>query len=318
VLDRLDPVTHPSLMVGSSTLDDAGVYRLDDETALIQTVDFFTPVVDDPWTFGAVSAANSLSDVYAMGGRPLTALAVTGLSPQVSLDTLTQILAGGQAKAQEAGVPVIGGHTVKDPELKYGLAVTGVVHPDRIVTNAGARPGDVLYLTKPLGTGVITTSLKNGAHDEGALERAVEEMLRLNAAAAEAMVAAGASSCTDVTGFGMLGHTHQLAHASGVAVEIDLGAVPLLPGAREAADAGHVPGGLNSNADFLAAWVTVDEVDEAGLRLLYDPQTSGGLLIAVAPDRAMRLAEELQRRGEPVHPVGRVIEGPPGSIRVTV
>lgn len=314
MLDRLAPVEHPSLLVGSGTFDDAGVFRLTDDTALIQTVDFFTPVVDEPWTFGAISAANSLSDVYAMGGRPLTALAVAGVPDGFDLDTLAQILAGGQAKAGEAGVPLVGGHTVRDPELKYGLSVTGIVHPERVVTNAGAQPGDLLYLTKALGTGVITTALKNEACPAEVLEGAVASMLRLNAAASEAMIEAGVHACTDVTGFGLLGHAHQMAHASGVAVEFDLGCVPFLEGAADAYGGGHVPGGLKANRAFVEEWVTDESGDDATLDLLYDPQTSGGLLIAVAAGRTSALVGALQERGEPVHPVGRVAGGSPGKI----
>jgi len=316
VLGRLEHSDHPALLVGTSSLDDAGVYLLTDEIALIQTVDFFTPVVDDPRTYGAISAANSLSDVYAMGGRPLTALAVTGVPDGFDLDALVEILAGGQEKAGEAGVPIVGGHTVRDPELKYGLSVTGTVHPDQLVTNAGARPGDVLYLTKPIGTGVITTALKDGASDPEALQGAEASMLRLNATAAEAMVEAEASACTDITGFGLLGHAHQLARASEMALEFDLPTLPLLHGAREAAAAGHIPGGLKKNRAFLEPWVSADDPDAEAAELLYDPQTSGGLLISIPRERAARLVEGLERRGEPVHPVGRVMEGPQGTIRV--
>lgn len=316
MLEELDPEEHPSVLVGVSTFDDAGVFRLDEETALIQTVDFFTPVVDDPWTFGAISAANSLSDVYAMGGRPLTALAVVGVPEGFDLRALARILIGGQSRLQQAGVALVGGHTVKDPELKYGLSVTGIVHPERVITNAAALPGDLIYLTKPLGTGVITTSLKNEACPEEILAGAVESMMRLNAAAAEAMVEAGAHACTDVTGYGFLGHAHQMAHASGISIEVDVAAVPLLNGARQAVEAGHIAGGLNANRSFLAEWVRDDSGDEAGVNLLYDPQTSGGLLISVAADRASALADALAARSEPVHPVGRVSEGPAGRILI--
>jgi selenide,water dikinase len=303
--------------VGAGTLDDAGVFRLDEETALIQTVDFFTPIVDDPRTFGAISAANSLSDVYAMGGRPLTALAVVCVPGGFDLGVLGRILAGGQAKAREAGVPVVGGHTVKAPELKYGLSVTGVVHPDRVVTNAGARPGDVLYLTKPLGTGVITTSLKNEACPPGVLDGAVASMLRLNDAACEAMLEAGVHACTDVTGFGLAGHAHQMAHSSGVEIEFDLGALPILPGALEAAEGGHVPGGLKDNRKFLSEWMVGKAPQGPETTLLFDPQTSGGLLVCVPADRTERMVDALERRGLPVYAVGRVKEGRPGALSVT-
>ena len=310
----MEPETHPALLVGTEGFDDAGVYALDAERALIQTVDFFTPVVDDPYTFGAISAANSLSDVYAMGGRPITALVVSGTSPQISLETLARIFAGGQAKLREAGVPLLGGHTVKDPEVKYGLAVTGLAHPDRVITNAGARDGDVLYLTKPLGTGVITTALKEEACPPDILEGAVESMLRLNAAASEAMMETGVHACTDITGFGLAGHAHQMAHSSGLSLEFDLSSLPLLEGALEMAAEGHIPGGLNTNRSVYREWITGDPEDEPMSELLYDAQTSGGLLIAVPAQRASRLAEELQARGVLVAPVGRAVEGPPGRL----
>jgi len=290
------------------------VWRLDEATALVQTVDFFTPVVDDPRTFGAISAANSLSDVYAMGARPLTALVVACTPPGFDLDQLAEIFAGGQGKMHEAGVALLGGHTVKAPELKYGLAVTGVVHPDRVVTNAGARPGDRLYLTKPLGTGVITTALKEEACPPEVLAEAVRVMLILNRAASEAMVEAGASACTDVTGFGLLGHAHQLAHSSGVSLRLDTSALPLLPGAAEAAAARHIPAGLKANQAFLEEWIR-DESGGVGPRdLLYDPQTSGGLLIAIPAARALQLAEALAGRSVGVHPIGQVEEGPAGRL----
>lgn len=316
MLAALEPETHPALLVGAGTLDDAGVFRLDAERALIQTVDFFTPVVDDPFTFGAISAANSLSDVYAMGGHPLTALVICAVPVGFDLDILGEILKGGQQKAHEAGVPIVGGHTVKAIEPMYGLSVTGVVHPDRIITNAGARPGDVLYLTKPLGTGVITTALKNGACPPDVLEGAVASMVRLNAKAAEAMVAAGASACTDVSGFGLLGHAHQLAHSSGVSLQIEPRSLPLLEGALEAVAGGHIPGGLKDNRAFLAAWVRREGGDEQGDELLYDPQTSGGLLISVPAERALTLADGLRANDVPVHAVGRVVEGTPGTLLI--
>jgi selenide, water dikinase len=316
VLSFLEPETDPALLVGSGTYDDAGVFRLSADLALIQTVDFFPPVVDDPRTFGAISAANSLSDVYAMGGRPVTALVICCVPNGFAPEILGEILAGGQQMAHRAGVPIVGGHTVKDPELKYGLAVTGLVHPDRIITNAGARVGDYLYLTKPLGTGVITTALKNQACPPEVLEPAVAGMQRLNAAASEAMIEAGAHAGTDITGFGLLGHAHALAQASGVALEFDVGKVPLLPGAREAVAEGHVPGGLVANRAYLEEWVQVESGVGSSHELLYDPQTSGGLLIVVAAEDTLQLSDALQRRNEPVYPVGRVVEGRAGRIRL--
>lgn len=295
-------------------MDDAGVYRLDESTALIQTVDFFTPVVDDPATFGAISAANSLSDVYAMGGRPITALGIVCVPDAFDMATLGAILRGGQDKAREAGVPIVGGHTVKAPELKFGLAVTGVAHPDRLVTNAGARPGDILYLTKPLGTGVISTALKEEKCSPEVLAGAVEVMLTLNAAAAEAMLEAGASACTDVTGFGLGGHGHQLALYSGVSLEIDLEALPYIEGALEAIEGKLIPGGMVSNRKSLEEWITATASTSVRQELLYDPQTSGGLLIAIPEADSRNLEDAFTARDVPVHAIGRMVEGRPGSI----
>jgi len=297
-------------------MDDAGVYRLDGETALIQTVDFFTPVVDDPSTFGAISAANSLSDVYAMGGRPITALGIACVPDDFDMDVLGKILRGGQEKAREAGVPLVGGHTVKAPELKFGLAVTGLAHPDRLVTNAGAKTGDHLYLTKPLGTGVISTAVKSEKCPPAVLDEAVEVMLTLNAAAAEAMLEAGAVACTDVTGFGLGGHGHQLALSSGVALEIDLAGLPVLTGVVELIGEGLIPGGLVTNRKFLESWVSGTSSTGGQIELLYDTQTSGGLLISIPKDRVSVLEKALMERGVPVHPIGRVVEGRPGSITI--
>lgn len=295
-------------------MDDAGVYRLDDETALIQTVDFFTPVVDDPWTYGAIAAANSLSDVYAMGGRPLTALAVAGVPEGFDIGMLGDILAGGQEKAREAGVPIVGGHTVKCPELKYGLAVTGVVHPDRVITNAGAGAGDRLYLTKPLGTGVITTALKFEKCPPDVLEGAVGAMMILNSDAAQAMVEAGAGACTDITGFGLAGHAHQMAHSSGIALEIEVDSLPVLPGAREAAAGGFIPGGLEANRSHFEQWISNRRGSGEGLEMLFDPQTSGGLLISIPGGKASLLEEALARRGVGVFPIGGAVEGEAGEL----
>jgi len=308
------PEDDPNLLVGTAAMDDAGVYRLDDETALIQTVDFFTPIVDDPGTFGAISAANSLSDVYAMGGRPLTALAVAAVPPEFDMDVLGDILAGGQEKAREAGVPIIGGHTVKCPELKYGLAVTGLVHPNRMITIDGAMAGDVLYLTKPLGTGVIATALKNEDCPPAVLSGAVASMLTLNADAAEAMLEASAHACTDVTGFGLAVHAHQMAHSSGVTLEIDLDSLPVLAGALEATTAGHIPGGLDTNRSHVEEWITGDTISGERFMIAHDPQTSGGLLISVPGRMASALEDALAGRGIPVHPVGRVVEGRAGAV----
>jgi selenide,water dikinase len=282
------------------------VYRLSDELALVQTVDFFTPIVDDPYDYGQIAAANALSDVYAMGGTPRTALALvcwppSGLAPEI----LGAILAGGAEKALEAGCPIIGGHSVQDEELKYGLAVTGTVHPGRILTNAGARPGDVLVLTKPLGTGVLTTALKRGAIDADELAPAVRAMKALNGPAVREALRSGVRSATDVTGFGLAGHAAQLADASGVTLEVEAASLPLLPSALRLAEAGYVPGGGEANRDFYGPRVEVQGApSEALLRIFFDPQTSGGLLLAVPPGRADELLGRLNEEGVAARRIG--------------
>lgn len=302
----LDP--DPDVLVGTDTYDDAGVYRLSGELALVQTVDFFTPIVDDPYDYGQIAAANALSDVYAMGGTPRTALALVcwppaGLEPEI----LGAILAGGSEKALEAGCRIIGGHSVQDEELKYGLAVTGTVHPERVLTNARAAPGDVLVLTKPLGTGVLTTALKRGAIDAGELAPAVRSMKTLNGPAAREALRAGVRSATDVTGFGLAGHASQLADASGVTVEIVAAALPLLPGALRLAEAGHVPGGGEKNRAFFGPRVEVGGApSEALLRIVFDPQTSGGLLLAVPKGGEEELVGRLEEAGVSARRIGAV------------
>jgi selenide,water dikinase len=294
--------------VGTDTYDDAGVYRLSDELALVQTVDFFTPIVDDPYDYGQIAAANALSDVYAMGGTPRTALALvcwppSGLEPEI----LGAILAGGAEKALEAGCPVIGGHSVQDEELKYGLAVTGTAHPARILTNARARPGDVLVLTKPLGTGILTTALKRGAIDALELAPAVRAMKTLNGPAAREALRAGVRSATDVTGFGLAGHAVQLADASGVTLEIESAALPLLPSALRLAEAGHIPGGGEANRAFYGPRIEVRNAPlEALLRIFFDPQTSGGLLLAVPDGREDGLLGRLDEEGVSARVIGAV------------
>ena len=284
------------MLVGFGTNDDAGVYRLRDDLALVQTVDFFTPIVDDPFDFGRIAAANALSDVYAMGGVPLTALNIAAypmerLGPSV----LASILAGGAEIAREAGVAILGGHTIEDDEPKYGLAVTGTIHPDRIVTNAGARPGDVLVLTTPLGTGILAAALKKNAIDESQMAPAVRWMTTLNAAASRAMLAAHANAATDVTGFGLLGHANEIARASGVRLRLSAAQVPVYELAREMLAAGFAPGGSRRNADEHAAFTTFAAgVDPAYRLLLGDAQTSGGLLIAVPPEGIAHLLDALR------------------------
>ena len=281
---------------------------MDDETALVQTVDFFPPIVDDPYAFGQIAVSNSLSDVYAMGGRPLTALNIVGFPAALPKQLLGEILSGGSHKAQEAGVLIVGGHTVDDEEPKYGLSVTGVVRPGSQVTNAGATPGDVLVLTKPLGTGIITTAGKQGVVPEDVLEAAVEVMGELNRAASEAMTSVGVHACVDVTGFGLLGHLRGMTGASCVGAEIEFGSVPFISGAEELAREGVAPGGTHRNLSSVEPDVSwADSIDDVQKVLLADAQTSGGLLIAVAPEKLQYLLAALSANGvETREVVGRI------------
>ena len=299
-----------NVLVGFDTADDAGVYKLTAECALVQTVDFFTPIVDDPFTFGAIAAANALSDVYAMGGRPLTSLSVLCYPVKGDLDDLEEILLGGASKMAEAGCSILGGHSVNDDEIKFGYAVTGTIHPGRILANTGARPGDALVLTKRIGTGVIATALKRGIADAAHVQAMIESMLALNRAACEAMLAREAHGCTDVTGFGLIGHAREMALGSNVTLEIAAAFVPFLHGALEYARQGAIPGGLNNNREFAASCVEgSSEYDD----LLYDPQTSGGLLISL-PEAA---AAELERALPDARRIGRVLERADKPIRIT-
>ena len=278
MLAQIPRWANENVLVGFDTADDAGVYKLTPECALVQTVDFFTPIVDDPYTFGAIAAANALSDVYAMGGKPMSALSILAWPAKGDLDDLGQVLKGGAEKIHEAGCAVIGGHSIADNEIKFGYAVTGTIHPEKIKTNAGARPGDVLLLTKRIGTGVISTALKRGIAKDSDVEASIESMLKLNRGACEAMLAFDVHGCTDVTGFGLIGHAREMALASGVTMEIDPRAVRFLPGAVDYARQGAIPGGLKNNRDFASPCVEGQwELDD----LLYDPQTSGGLLISL-------------------------------------
>jgi selenide,water dikinase len=314
------PVRLPNadVLVGTETGDDAAVYRLRPDLAIVFTTDFFTPVVDDGRTFGAIAAANALSDIYAMGGSPLLALNLLAFPvKELPAAVMGDILEGGSMKVREAGIDILGGHSIDDHEPKYGLAVIGTVHPDRIVRNTGGHPGDRLVLTKPLGTGVVTTGIKHGVASPESQEAAISSMLRLNREAANAMLAVDTHAATDVTGFGLLGHLHYLARASGVAADIDLEAVPFLPGAALLADAGEVPAGTRSNERFLLSRVRFGgAVDEASRTLLCDAQTSGGLLIAVGESEVPRLLEELRSRGETGWLIGTLAEGEAGQIRI--
>src|SRR5262245_39799698 len=312
VLRSLTLSSSPNVLVGLGVPDDAAVYRIADDLALVQTVDFFPPIVDDPYTFGAIAAANALSDIYAMGGRPILALAIAGFPEDLPPAVISAILQGGADKVAEAGAVVAGGHTVVDKEPKYGLCVTGLIHPDHVTAKAGAQPGDVLLLTKPIGTGVITTAHKRGVVAEEHLQAAVASMLRLNKRAAEVAAAAGLHGATDITGYGLLGHAGELARNSGAGLEISLGRVPLLPGALDYARQGIFPGGLGRNRDYLMGEGSVrlrEGLELARVQLLFDPQTSGGLLFALPTASAAELQAHMAAAGEPCWEIGRVIQG---------
>lgn len=313
---RLAPPGDPNLLVGALSGDDAAVWRLSDERALVVTADFITPVVDDARTWGRVAAANAVSDVYAMGGTPLLALNLVGWNvDELPTDLLGDVLQGGLDIAVEAGFVVAGGHTVDDPEPKYGMAVVGEVHPDRILTNAGLRPGDVVVLTKPLGTGIATTAIKRGVAGDELTAAAVASMTRLNAAARDAALAAGATGCTDVTGFGLLGHLHRMAVESGVAVELDVDAIPVLGGVRQLLDEGVVPGGSLRNLDHVRPSLDTGGHDEGTALLLADAQTSGGLLFGAA-DRAAadEAVAALAASGHTAAVIGRADTANPGHL----
>ncbi|KYH32396.1 selenide, water dikinase [Moorella mulderi DSM 14980] len=318
VLQYLPVMQDPNLLVGMNSVDDAGVYRLTDDLALIQTIDFFTPIVDDPYLYGQIAAANALSDVYAMGGKPLTAMNIVAFpSKKVDITVLGEILRGGADKVLEAGAVLVGGHSIDDEEPKYGLAVTGIVHPDRIVTNCGARPGDKLILTKPLGTGIITTAIKAEMATPELEQEVSRWMATLNREAAAAMVAVGVHACTDITGFGLLGHGLEMARGSSVNLVIYARAVPVLPRALEFAALGLIPGGAYNNRRYVAKDVSMDAgVPEALQDVLYDPQTSGGLLIAVAGEKAGELMAALKERGVTAARIIGEVEAGPGQITV--
>ena len=301
LLGMLPKMHDPNVLIGSSTADDAAVYKLDSERALVLTTDFFTPIVDDPYDFGRVAAANALSDVYAMGGRPIAGLNLVGFPDHDSenglgASVLGDILRGGADKAREAGIDLVGGHTIKSDEPIYGLAVTGMVHPDRVVSNAGAKPGDMLVLTKPIGLGIITTAAKQDVDELGAITQAIEIMTTLNKSACEAMLEVGVHACTDVTGFGLLGHLRNMMKASGTTATVWLARVPMIAAAERYVNAGIAPGGTRANWRFLAEWVDWGGINEPSQLLLSDAQTSGGLLIAVGADRVDALVAALRAR----------------------
>jgi selenide,water dikinase len=318
VLDALPTQKDPNLLVGFDQSDDAGVYRIGEDIALVQTVDFFTPMVDDPFTFGQIAAANALSDVYAMGGRPLTALSVVCFPQEGDLEVLGQVMLGGLEKMNEANCTVVGGHSVRDAEMKFGYAVTGLVDPACVYTNAVARAGDVLILTKPIGTGVITTALKQGKAQDAWVDDAVQSMTILNQRAASVVSRhSGVHAMTDVTGFGLMGHGREVAMASGVVLQIDAEKVPRLQGALEAIGMDAIPGGLLANREYAECVVSVDpasQIPDEVRTLMFDPQTSGGLLISVNEESAIGLLTAMHDAGIPAARIGRVVEGKPGIV----
>ena len=323
MLDRLLPklpkANHPNLIVGPSSLDDAGVFRLNDSLALVQTLDFFTPIVDEPYDYGRIAAANSLSDVYAMGGTPITALNIVAFPDgKIPEEALAEILTGAADICNLAGVAVAGGHSVSDQELKFGLSVTGTVHPDQLLTNGGVQAGQRLFLTKPLGTGLISNAMMNDAAPESAVEAMIEVMVRLNKAASEAALACGAGGATDVTGFGLLGHAREMALGAHVTLEIQADKLPVINGAMTVAESGSFySGGERRNLMFVEKDIQIEEtVPEPLRRLVSDPQTSGGLLIGIPADRADTFLELMKRAGEIAWEIGHVVEHQGYSIRL--
>lgn len=319
VLRSLPPaVPNPDLLVGTDTSDDAGVYRLNDELALVQTLDFFTPIVDDPYSFGQIAAANALSDIYAMGGKPLTVLNIVAFPISVlDKSILADILRGAADKVQEAGATLVGGHSIDDKEPKFGLSVTGLIHPDKVRTNAAARVGDKLILTKPIGVGILTTSIKKDQLSSEETTRLINVMSKLNKTAAEIMESYDVHACTDVTGFGLLGHASEMAKGSGLGLNIYQGEVPLLPRVRELAEAGFIPGGTKNNFAHLEGSILYpEEMDQISRYILCDAVTSGGLLISVAAEHSEQLLTELIVAGVEAAMIGEVTEEHPGQIKV--
>ncbi len=310
-------IDDPNLLVGLDRADDAGVYKLSDELAIIQTIDFITPIVDDPYTFGQIAAANALSDVYAMGGRPLTAMNVVCFPiKSQDISVLGDILRGGWDKMQEAGVTLMGGHSVEDDELKYGLSVTGVVHPSKIITKGGAKVGDKLLLTKPLGTGLVSTALKGGVAEKKTVDRVAWVMATLNKTASELMLEAGCHACTDITGFGLLGHASGMVEDSPLGMEIRISSIPFFPEAKEFAQIGLVPAGTYRNREFRTDMIeTASEISDEMLNILFDAQTSGGLLISVPSDKGEELLQNLHRHGvNEASIIGEILAEPQGKI----
>ncbi len=317
VLSQLPHNDDPRLLSHDIPCADAGIYKLTDDILLLQSIDFFTPVVDDPYMFGAIAAANALSDVFAMGGQPITAMNMVGFPNCLPVDVLTEILKGGTAKVHEAGATMVGGHSVEDEEPKYGLAVTGTVHPDNLITSQGCKPGDILVLTKPLGTGLLTTALKAEVINEAQITEALQGMARLNRYASEAMRQVGISACTDVTGFGLLGHALEMAEASGIRLLISGSSLPEYPLARDMAETGLVPeGSFRNNRHYMPRVTGAEHQAQADIDLLCDPQTSGGLLMAVHPKRLDALCQALKHAGDHAFVIGEVADGPAGTMEL--
>jgi selenide,water dikinase len=330
VLGKLARQHDPNVLVGFDYADDAGVYQLTPDTALVQTVDFFTPIVDDPYTFGQIAATNSLSDVYAMGGRPLTSLALVCFPEKGDLAILERILAGGLSKMMEAGCTVIGGHSIRDDETKFGYSITGLIHPKNVLANKGAKPGDRLLFTKSLGTGVISTAIKKGVAKQEWIDAATKSMTTLNKLAAEVITKfanderratndglAPVRSMTDITGFGLIGHARETALASGVSLRFYASRIPVIDGALDCIRAGYIPGGLKANREFAECMVGYDtNVPDEIKTLLFDPQTAGGLLISVAAGRSVQLTRDLVQAGVPAVEIGEVL--PPAKPMITV
>lgn len=309
VLCQLPEVHDENLIVGLDTSDDAAVYKVNEDLAIIQTLDFFTPVVDDPYAFGQIAAANSLSDVYAMGGDPVMAMNIVCFPNCLSPDVLVEILKGGNDKVQEAGAILVGGHTVEDDEPKYGLSVTGFIHPKNVLTNSGAKPGDLLVLTKPLGTGIINTAIKGGLVDEKSYNEAVKVMMTLNKYAKEAVDKVQVNGCTDITGFGLLGHSLEMAKASSVSLKISYDKVPLIDGAIDFAQMGLVPAGAYSNKEYIGDKVVfLEDIPVENRDVLFDPQTSGGLLVSIQENKVDKLLEELKNIPTSYAVIGEVLE----------
>ncbi len=312
-------ISDPNLIAGIERAEDAGVYKLSDELAIIQTVDFFTPIVDDPYTFGQIAAANALSDVYAMGGKPLTAMNIVCFPAKtMDISILREILIGGLDKMREAEVILVGGHSIDDPELKYGLSVTGTIHPAKVVLNTGARAGDKLILTKPLGTGIISTAIKGGVASEEAIAKITKSMVELNQRASELMQETEVHACTDITGFGLFGHAAEMIEGTDVSMVLHSAAIPFFSEAKDLAEMGLIPAGLHRNRDFRKNMIEIDQkVPNFIADILFDPQTSGGLLISVPQNKAPMLLEKLHQEGiSEAALIGEVVDEPKGKIIV--